>query len=119
MSVISEQTWRSLNSPNLLPAEQKLCGPDWKALNVLGELSLTLSYKNRSSVQSIFVIKDLYNNLLGLPAIKALQLLAQVNIIAQSIANQHPSLFTGLGSVRHSYEIKIQPGAHHLHCSQL
>ena len=65
--------------------------------------------------QDIFVVKQLKHNLLGLPAIKALHLLAIVDNVgddlAGSIKQQFPSLFTGLGTLQGDYEIKLCPGA--------
>ena len=62
-----------------------LRGPNCVPLEVVGKTSLKLTYKGKSSVQRVFVIKHLQNNLLGLPAIKALELIRGLDAITQSI----------------------------------
>ena len=50
--------------------------------------------------QTVFVVEDLRNNLLGLPAIVALNLVAQVDIVttpSSNIVDKIPDLFQGLG----------------------
>ena len=56
-------------------------------------------------------VMGLRNNLLGLPAIRQLQLLPEVNTVQKSIPDQYPELFTGLGSIKESYKIKMKPDA--------
>ena len=98
VTVLSEVTWKSLKlSSPLKKTGTLLCGPDQSCLKVLGETTITQSYQRRSSTQRVFVVNNLKNNLLGLPAIKALQLLSNVCSIDNSIISQYPSLFTGLG----------------------
>ena len=62
--------------------------------------------------QPIFIIKQLKKNLLGLPAIKVLNLLAIVESIEDEIPNKYPSLFTGLGIFPDTYAISLHPDAH-------
>ena len=49
-----------------------LCGPDQKPLETLGELYINLLHKETNVSQSVFKIRVLKRNLLGLHAIKAL-----------------------------------------------
>ena len=52
--------------------------------------------------------------MLGLPAIKELHLLAQIDHISlnnSSIINQYPKIFTGLGTFKKDFEITIKPEA--------
>ena len=58
------------------------------------------------------LIKQLKNNLLGLPAIKALNLLAMVESVEDKISMKYSSLFTGLGTFPETYTIKLCPEAH-------
>jgi len=62
-------------------------------------------------MQPVYVIDGLKNNLLGLPAIKELELLLNVCSIQKSIMSQYPSLFTGLGTFEQEYKIKLNPNA--------
>jgi len=49
---------------------------------------------------------------LGRPAIEALNIVAFVNgIQVQDVVKQFPNLFTGLGRLKDSYEIKLRQGA--------
>ena len=62
--------------------------------------------------QPIFVAKHLQHNLLGLPAIQALHVLAQVDGISTPIPEQYPTLFKGLGTFKgNSYTIQLKPDA--------
>ena len=78
---------------------------------MLGEVTLKLTYKDKSSQEQVFVIHNLQHNLLGLPAIKALEVITGINAITQSIPEQYPRLFSGLGTFKGEYTIKLQPDA--------
>ena len=84
-------------------------GPNRVPSEVIGETSLKLTYKGKSSVQRVFVIKNLPNNLLGSPAIKALELIRGLDAITQNISDQYPTLFSGLGTFKGEYTIKLRP----------
>ena len=62
----------------------------------MGELSATLSCKGKSCVHPVYVVRKLQQNLLGLPAIQSLNLLAQVDAIGKPIPDHYPNIFTGL-----------------------
>ena len=59
-----------------------------------------MSYRETTISQPVFMIKDLKRNLLGLPAIKTLNLLAVVESIGDEISTKYPSLFTGSGTLQ-------------------
>ena len=61
----------------------------------------------------MFVVRGLKNNLLGLPAIQALQLVQRVDTIrtGEDIREQFPKVFTGLGTLGEPYQIKLKEGA--------
>ena len=84
ITVISEAVLASLSSSKLHRLTKRLCGPDWKPLDVLGELPVTLSYKSRSCTQPVHVARELQHNLLGLTAIQALKLLTQVDTLEKT-----------------------------------
>ena len=53
-------------------------------------------------------------NLLGLPAIQALLILADISGVdeySQNIYQQYPALFQGLGTFGEPYHIKLKPNA--------
>ncbi len=86
-----------------------MCGPDRKSLQVIGELPTTVSYKDRTYTHPLYVVRRLQQDLLGLPAIRALKLLMHVDTVRQYVPDRYPELFTGLGTFPHSYEIKLAP----------
>ena len=53
--------------------------------------------------------KDLKNNLLGLPAIRKLEMLSHVCTVEKSNILQYPALFTGLERFEQAYTIKVKP----------
>ena len=58
------------------------------------------------------VIQKLQNNLLGLPAITALNILCRIQATyAEDILSQFPEIFTGLGNLGQEYQIQIKPDA--------
>ena len=76
VTVISEATWNSLDQSEPLQHPQvSLCGPDHSQLKVMGMLPLTIAYKEVYTTQPVYIVKNLKNNLLGFPAIKALKLI--------------------------------------------
>ena len=111
VTVISDKALESLSVKELQSSTKRLCGPDRRPLAVMGEFPASLSYKDRSCTQSVYVVKKLQQNLLGLPAIWALNLLTQVDAVQKSVPDQYPDLFTGLGTFPNSYEIKMKPDA--------
>ena len=113
VTVISEDALKSLDGRELQSSSKRLCGPDNRPLAVLGELSATLTYCDRSCVHPVYVVRELQKNLLGLPAIQALNLLTPVAAIETSVPNQYPGLFTGLGTFPGSYKVQPVPGLIH------
>ena len=114
VTVLSEATWNSLNQTEpLQPPDTTLCGPDRTRLIVLGKISLTLTHEESCCTQPVYIVKNITNNLLGFPAIKALKLLSHVQSVdnSTSIVSQYPSLFTGLGTFSHEYKINLKPNA--------
>ena len=112
VTVISEDSWKSLGLSEMKPPTKKLHGPDRQPLKVRGEIHATLSYRGRQCIQPVFIVKHLQHNLLGLPAIQALQILTQVHAVSTPLPEQYPGLFKGLGTFKgSSYEIKLKPEA--------
>jgi len=114
VTAMSESAWQQLNSDKkfqLTSTTQQLCGPDRNPLDVLGTVPLTLTVKNHSCNQKVYVVCNLRNNLLSLPALKLLQMVPQLDTIQTSIPDEFPNLFTGLGTMKEMYTIKMKPNA--------
>ena len=112
VTVISEALWKTLNlSEPLRKPSLSLCGPDHTPLKVLGEVLLSLTYKGRCCTQPVYIVKNLKNNLLGFPAIKALNLLSHVESVDKNVVLQYPLLFNGLGTFAHEYKIQLKPNS--------
>ena len=114
VTVLTENILTQLNLKKLRKSWKSLCGPDQRHLSVLGELLVSLSYKGKSCVQLVYVMKGLRVNLLGLPAIQALGILSHVHTITQGITDQYPALFTGLGVPSRSVMLSKCPTEAHL-----
>ena len=114
VSAICEATFSSLTSVKLNKPTKNLQGPDRKPLNVLGSVHVCLKYKEKCTTQEVHVIKGLNHNLLGLPAVEALQLVAKLDTVQDEtvvVKEKFPSLFNGLGSISTEYTIRLKPGA--------
>ncbi len=115
VTAVSEATYKKLKFGTLTKPTKALYGPARQSLHPLGQFVGSLSHKQSSSDQVIFVIKNLQTNLLGLPAITALNLAARVDTISlTSDAEVHarfPKLFQGLGNLGEEYTIRLKPGA--------
>ena len=115
VTAISDFSYRQLKGIHLNTASRVLCGPDHSRLKVLGQFKSTLGVKERTIQQDIFVVKGLKSNLLGLPAIQALQLAARLDSVEQSyrdqIISEYPGIFHGLGTLGEPYKIDIDPDA--------
>ena len=68
----------------------------------------------------MYVVNGLRTNLLGLPAILTLKLVAKleetVEASLDTIVEKYPTLFQGLGSMGDPYDIQLQPEAQPYAC---
>ena len=113
VTAISEETYQRLGLPELQQPSKVLYGPARQTLNVVGQFTATLERQSHTSQQSVFVVRGLRNNLLGLPAITSLQLLYRVNSVdvGGEIRKEFPKVFSGLGNLGDEYHIKLKEGA--------
>ena len=111
VSVITEETMNRLTRLEQRSTTKRLITANKTPLDVKCEFTACLTYSNRSVEQTLYVVKGIQNNLLGLPAIKALKMLAKVETIQKTILEQYPSLFTGLGTLSGEYKIELKPDA--------
>ena len=114
VTAISRRTFQKLHGTKLEKPSRLLHGPSQQDLKVVGQFSGNLSCKGRYTRQHIFVIDNLRTNLLGLPAITALNLVTRVQAITGgklNVQQRFPRIFQGLGNLGQEYEIQLKPGA--------
>ena len=114
VSAINETTFNNLQDVQLKKPTRSLYGPAMAPLTVLGQLTANLTFRQITCKQTVFVVKDLKNNLLGLPAIASLNLISRINSVhcsADEVVKLYPHLFQGLGSLGEEYEIKLKEDA--------
>ena len=112
VTAISDQTFQGIAGCQLTAPSKKLYGPARTALEVIGKFEGTIAYQERTSKQTIYVVKGLRTNLLGFPAIVSLNLVAHLG--AATVGNlevleEFSSLFEGLGNLGEPYDIKLKP----------
>ena len=103
------------NEPFVIPARKKLFGPARTPLEVMGQFQGDMKYHGKESKQTVYVVKGLKTNLLGLPAIMDLNLVALIGETntthADTIYDQFPSLFQGIGNLGEPYHIQLKADA--------
>ena len=79
VTAISECTFHSLKGVTLTKPTKILHGPTGRPMKVLGQFTGTLSSKDKQANEPVYVIRGLRTNLLGLPVITALKLVARID----------------------------------------
>lgn len=100
---------------DIRPSKATLFGPNNTRMDVLGDFDAMLSYKNQSSIQRIYVVRNLQQPLLGRPAINALQIIKCINetIMQADLSSDirpytdFPKLWSGLGIIPGEYKITL------------
>ncbi len=111
VTAITEGTYITLQKPKLTPASKTLCGPAQQSLEILRCFQEQLAYQDRCTNIELFVIKDLKNNLLGLPAIMGLQLMEKLcatELKNNAVQDQFPQVFSGLGTFGEEHKINLK-----------
>ena len=88
-----------------------LYDPAGTSLEVCGQFTASLLYKSVQSNHTVYVVKGLKNNLLGLPAIISLNLamrIQQIDETSTPVEDEFPNLFKGLGTIGEEYEIRLK-----------
>ena len=107
VTAVSQETHQRLGKPPLQTPEKLLCGPSGQPLPVMGQFLGQLTRKEQVSQQQVCVIKGLQTNLLGLPAITALNLAARVDS-ANCKTNNHQRFPKGFGGLENLEEFKTR-----------
>ena len=117
VTVITEQTWRSIGQPQLNPSDRTLRGPDSHIIPTLGKFVGTFNLRTRThQVESeVYVAQGLSKSLLGRPTILDFDLIKRIASIDRtrelSPSDDFPSLFCGLGKLEGEYTIKLEDDA--------
>ena len=108
VSAISESTLRQLQTVQLKKPTRNLYGPAMSSFKVI---TANIGYKHTSCKQTVFVVKDLKQNLLDLPAITSLNLVSRLNsdnLSSTNVQKLYPQLFQGLGMLGDEYEVSLK-----------
>jgi len=114
VSAISETTLKQLQPVQLKKPSRNLYGPALLCLEVIKQFTAMLTYNHTSCKQTVFVVKDLKQNLLGLPAITSLNLISRLNsadLSSTIVQKLYPQLFQGLGTFGEEYEVSLKDDA--------
>ena len=114
VTVISEDTYDALQRPTLDKPSRVLYGPARLPLDVLGQFRGNMTQGPSQHLENIYVVRNLRNNLLGLPAITALKLIQRVDATysgKEDVLERFPKVFTGLGTMGEDYTIRLEEGA--------
>ena len=98
--------------PKLVKPDKILLSPGRVRLNTIGSFQAELQVNNRKTSQTVYVVKDLQQPLLGRPAIKQLGVLAElleVLTATEDPRSLYPKLFTRLGCIKDEFYIVLQP----------
>ena len=80
-------------------------------MDTVGQFVCDLTYTGRTVNQVIYVVRELKTNLLGLPTLRALNLIARVDSTKQyeeKIHLHYGDLFKGLGTLGPEYTIQLK-----------
>ena len=107
VSTLTEKSSESLNLDLRVP-ERCLTGADGSKLNVLGVADVSIESTYRSANVPVYVLKGSRRNLLGMPELKQLNLLAVINAMCADEFDpvaQFSKVFTGLGTMPDRFSI--------------
>lgn len=114
VTATSEHTFKNIfahiKKPTVNPVTRPLIGPGGQPLEVIGMSRLVLQKGEVEAIQDVYVIKNLQMALLGRPAITRLVTTLD-SIDITTLKKTYPRLCSGLGVIKQSYAIKLQPNA--------
>ena len=130
VTAILDVAFRAFKGLKLDRPKKMLYCPARTLLKVIGQFEGELFYRGKTTKQNVYVVNGLRTNLLGLPAILALKLVAKleetVEASLHTIVEKYPTLFQGLGSTgdpmtfscnqRHSPMLCLPPETFLYHC---
>ena len=114
VTVIPEEVYLDIGSPALKPLDKTLKGAGNNRLDCRGQFLGRLQKGDLTIKEKVYVVGNLHTALLGRPAIGNLNLVRRIDAIkktSQSVFEQFPSVFNGLGKIEGNYTIKLQEDA--------
>ena len=114
VTVISDKLHKKIRDGPLKPATRPLIGPSQNPLTVLGHFVTKHESKDRTTTDTIYVVKNLRTPLVGRPAIQKLQLISWIKNVVwdkTQVTTQFPELFEGLGRISGNYRIQLEGNA--------
>ena len=113
VTVIPMSVVQSIPDTTLKPATKTLSGASCMTLQVKGQFTATLKYRDREATEEVYVVRKLNRSLLGRPAIVALGLVQRVNAVQTKtdLVKQFSKLFEGLGKLEEEYTIVLRDDA--------
>ena len=112
-TVLPLDTFNQLLSAPLSPPDKVLCGPNRAKLDVVGYFTAVLEWRGKQTTQTVYVLRDVHQPLLGQSAIEALGLIKRLCAVTDNTdpKQQYSDLFTGLGCMEGEYTIRLKPDA--------
>jgi len=113
VTAISNETYQICHEPPIETTTRPVFGPAQQKLPVVGTARVKLEYRGVSTEQQVYAIEDLKVNLLGLPAIRKLNIVHRLNALdtTTTVMSRFPTVFTGLGTLGAEYKIELHEGA--------
>ena len=115
MSQSSQEDTSLKNSPLIQKTNKKIFAPGKTKIYVVSQFQATLTTEHIKTKQTLFIVGNLQEPLLGRPAIEAFHLLERVNTLQSqggsdqnSVKNEFPKLFKGLGKLKSIYKITME-----------
>ena len=87
VTAISKEVYDAIGQPRLHKPTRVLCRPSRQPQDVLGRSTIQLRYKNNTVKHQMYVVKALDQNLLGFPAIMALNILTKVDAVGDTTSS--------------------------------
>ena len=113
VTAVNEETYRTLQLGPLKKPSKILYGPARQSLDSIGQFTTRLTCGSKSSKQTVFVVRGLQQNLMGLPAITDLHLARRMGEATgvEDVEHHFPTVFSGLGNLGEEYQIKLKEDA--------
>lgn len=113
VTVLPAGTYSRLFQSPLQPVDNLLCGPNRVQLDAVGRFDAQLQWRDRLTTQTVYVIRDVHQPLLGRDAIDALGIVKCMDTLSSSLnpRQQYADLFKGLGCMDGEHTIRLKPDA--------